>query len=664
MLANSTTDGRGPRAGFPIWLRTASGLFVLSALVQFVLITRAPLPGLDAVRFTALARQIDELGLLAAMSGQVEQPIYPVWLWLVHRSLTALSGPSPSSWATAVCWAAGLPAALAVVPVYLAALRLVGPRKALAGSTIFCVLPEIARLGADGISDSSHLLLFSLGFWALVAAFEAHGRRLIGWFLAAGLLFGLATLTRAESILVLPALGISLFWLTATRIQATRTRLQTPRVAAAKPERPTAPLIHCLSGTIVFAAAMATVLAAFCCSVGATAPRAAVDRLLGRPVENANANHLREAQNRPATLGLAPRAELTAAVATEPIAAGSDRPWLLPDGEPMSFRPKDPTHSLRRRGWAAAVAQFVEELADAFGYVGIPFLVLGAWQRRRLQAAERFAQSYCVLLTLVVIAFAAREGYVDARHLATWVVPCVGCLGGGIVGLAARSVGWYRLRGLAKFAELVRRPGLPGTGRGHLTASPVVATIMVALVAACLVQLRSPLHAGRAAHRRAAEWLASRAAQRGFVLDSRGWTGLYSGWQTYLYEEAPLAFADRRLCYVVLETDELGLDTARSRTIETLLQWAAEPAAVFVDHFKNNHVAVFRWYPERLDEQSFGTLGHKMPDRHRTSRHSATRFHKNIGGQASVVGSLGSGAECIEHGGGHRQRDRPRRVGT
>lgn len=567
-------------------------LLALSTIVQAVLIARSPLPGLDAVRFVELAREIDASGLVPALADQSEQPVYPVWLWMVHTAVVAALGPFSSSWAVAVRWAAALPLVLSVVPVYLAAGRLIGRRAGLAGAAVFCVLPEIARLGADGISDSTHLLLFATAFCAVVFALQARAvRRVAGWFALAGAATALAILTRAESLMILPALAATFAWLAWGR-WGDRDSFGAGPDGHVEAEPPPA-AGRLAAGLGCFSLGTMLVAGPYLAAIGATTPEAATARLLGRAVPSPAASAKGDAST--------PLDRVVTETATSPAEACLvDRTdWILPDGRHASFRTKDPSYSLRRRGWSAAAIQLGEELADVFGYIGLPVLLVGLWVRgRRVLASERFAQAYFVLLAAAAVGFAAREGYLDARHLATLVVPCVGCLGLGLIGLGR----WCALR---KLGGPPRQPGTPLREPSGLTASLAVATIVVVVGLACAIQMREPLHAGRAAHRRAAAWLAARASADGVVLDSRGWTGLYSGWKTYDYRQAEAVFADRRLRYVVVETDELGLDTARSRTLDILLRRAAEPAARFRDRLKQNHVAVFRWDAERFcDDRS------------------------------------------------------------
>ena len=88
-------------------------------------------------------------------------------------------------------------------------------------------------------------------------------------------------------------------------------------------------------------------------------------------------------------------------------------------------------------------------------------------------------------------------------------------------------------------AREATRIGRPGTGLGHRALA----------AAACLPQTLSALHPTRIGHRQAGQWLAE-ADEPGTVLDTRGWTALYSGRPTLRYDAAKAAYRLPDLAYV------------------------------------------------------------------------------------------------------------------
>ena len=272
----------------------------------------------------------------------------------------------------------------------------------------------------------------------------------------------------------------------------------------------------------------------------------------------------------------------------------------------MSFAPKEPSTSLRHRGYAAAAFQLAEELADAFGYLIGPLALFGVWRLRPrlMRPVDRFAQTYLLLFLLAVLHFAAKEGYVSARHLLTVVVVAVGCGGYGALEAGRWITGWRRA--------------------GSWT---VVVLAMLFLFS----EVVEPLGVNRLGHRLAAEWLAEEADAPGCVLDTRGWTGLYSGRATFGYDDARAAFGHPRLAYVVLERRELEYDSRRSRTMKHLLEVAGEPVAAFPDPKcaapAQSVVAVYRWNAERFSQWVAGRQKRQETNEDRHARTPA-RVHR------------------------------------
>jgi 4-amino-4-deoxy-L-arabinose transferase-like glycosyltransferase len=584
-------------------LLIVAGLLGLACLVQVVVIRRAATTGLDAVRFVQIARSIDRQGLLETVRAQREQPLFPAWIWVVHGGLQRTSGEFPSIWAVSAQLAAAVPLVLAVVPLYLLLLRLVGGAAALAGSFFFCLLPEVARLGADGISDSTHLLFFCVAFWAMVQYLgrrKAEGGRRKGeagprkgvftqrlcpplWLLLAGAAVAVAALARAEVLVLAAALGLTLavFQLLPGRREPGR------RLAAA---------------STCFLLGLAVVWTPYLAATGAVTPRTAARRILGRH---------RVEPHTPRHAGVVP-ADLC----------------RLPDGEPMSFDAKERSVSLRQRGYPAAVARFGKKLADAAGYWIGALALLGAWRLRgirarcqedcdgigRASAGDRFVQVFFLLFSVIVIRFSASEGYLVPRHLLTLVVAGLGAAGCGALELGALLA---RVARAVRPAVLTRRrtgealadkrpvvPRQPPVGKQPGGPRRIAWAVVAVTGMACLPQTLIRLHDSRLGHRAAGKWLAGQDDLSGTVLDTQGWTGLYSGRETYAFEEAPAALSDPRLAYLVVEHREVEYRSGRSRTLRWLIESGGEPVAEFPDpDTRSPHqqpVIVYRWHADRF----------------------------------------------------------------
>ena len=545
-----------------------AALLALSCLVQVVVIRRATTTALDAVRFVGIAQRIDRVGLLHAVRTQREQPLFPAWISTVHGAYSRWTGESPTTWADSVRLAAAIPLVLAIVPLYFSILRLAGPRAAIAGSFFFCLLPEVSRLGADGISDSTHLFFFCVAFWAMVQYFgkdrepEADSRRGSAWWLTlAGVATALAALARVEVLVLAAALGASLavFQLRA----AHRASWKTWGLA---------------NGSYVLG--LAVVFGPYLAAVDALSPRAAVARVLGRAdvIESTESVHLA-------------------------VEGGPD--WRLESGEPASFDEKERNLSIRRRGYSAAIGRFGRKLARAFGYWIGALALFGAWRlsRRGADRVDRFVQVFFLLFSLVAVWFSAVEGYLDPRHVLPLVVAGMGSAGYGA---------WELGKHLHGFLVKTRDPA---TTPPH----PLVAATTFVLVAgfACLPQTLAHLHDSRLGHHAAAEWLAAREEPSGAVLDTHGWTGLYSGRKTYAYTDAAAALCDPQLAYVVLQRDELTHHGPRSRTLRWLIESAGERVAEFPDPAAREPdqqpVMVYRWNPDRFRRHVAVSLREMQP---------------------------------------------------
>jgi hypothetical protein len=129
------------------------------------------------------------------------------------------------------------------------------------------------------------------------------------------------------------------------------------------------------------------------------------------------------------------------------------------------------------------------------------------------------------------------------------------------------------------------------------------AMIAVSVVLACATDCLVPLHVSRIAHYQAATWLRDNSDRSEAVLDSRGWTALYTGRKTYRYEAAQTAFCDPALAYVVVEQAELDSKSRRGETMRLLMRHAGEPVVRFAAADAEKHsVVIYRWLPERFQQ--------------------------------------------------------------
>lgn len=517
----------------------------LGCLVQAVLVSRAVVPSPDAVRFANAARAIERQGLVPALRVERDHPLFPAWVSTVHAAVRGAAGDFPAAWAVSVQLAAAIPLVLLVVPVYFLTAQLWGRAAGWFAGLLLCLLPELAHLGACGLGDGSHLLLLALALWALVTWLEA-GRPTT----EAGHVSG-----RRSHALWLLAAGVAagMGALARTEALVLPAALGATLAGVQLTRRWRQPWPRLGAGAACFALGAGLVVGPYLWAMGSLNPRDAADRLLGR-------------YDAERELGPAP---------AETAAAG----WGLPGGRPMSFAPKDPSTSIRKWGGAAVAEELGLGLARAFGYATGLLGLLGLWccRRRTVGPAGWLLGVFGAMFCLAAVTFAATEGYLTARHLLTLVVPAIGLCGLGVVELGRLA-----------------RP------RRRLIEWAAVGVAGLILV----VANRAPLHESLAGHQEAARWLAAEAPEPGLVVDTRGWTSLYSGRPTFLYEDAPLVLADARLAYVVVEQSELEYASRRARTLRALLDAAGEPVAEFPQRRAlprgRPTVVVYRWHAERF----------------------------------------------------------------
>jgi hypothetical protein len=221
--------------------------------------------------------------------------------------------------------------------------------------------------------------------------------------------------------------------------------------------------------------------------------------------------------------------------------------------------------------------------------------------RRRLnRPVHWFLVAFAIVYLLAMWQMAAHRGYLSGRHLLIVVVLGLGWAGFGALRLG-RVLGGFILRPKAE-----RRNGLPTVvsyGMRSMPATPGIRWGVVLLATViCLPRTLRPFNYQFTAHRQAVDWLAARDEQTGAVLDSRGWTALYSGRKTYRYEAARTAYRDPQLAYVIVEQHELEMHSDRGDTMRLLLVQAGEQVARFVDPHcgPEETVCVYRWLPQRF----------------------------------------------------------------
>jgi 4-amino-4-deoxy-L-arabinose transferase-like glycosyltransferase len=157
----------------------------------------------DGVEYEAIARHLVERGEYAVNPGQptsFRAPGLPLLLAVVY----AIAGPG-NHFAAHV--ALSLVAALVVVPTFLLARLLGGPRAALVAGVIAAGYPNLAYYAIHFSSEPLHTVALTASVLLLVRALEADTPRRL---LASGAWLGVATLARSVALYFLPFFSLAL----------------------------------------------------------------------------------------------------------------------------------------------------------------------------------------------------------------------------------------------------------------------------------------------------------------------------------------------------------------------------------------------------------------------------------------------------------------------
>ncbi|MBA4019677.1 MAG: hypothetical protein C0483_21140 [Pirellula sp.] len=514
--------------------RRALMLLLLATLGQQIWhVSRAVLPAQDAVDFVSVAQRIDREGGLPTLRAETMPPLFPASVCATHRALTRLGLIAANDWARAAQLAATVPLVLAVVPGYFFARRMVGSTAAVCGTLLFFSLPEVARLGADGISDGLHLFLIAWALWAVAAALGMGSEvdpavpPMLAWW-TAGSFTGLALLVRSEGVVIAAAVAL-------LGCGALYRRILYGRGGAGEGASPSPALLAWFaSGALV---------ALLPCAAAALHPAEWYGRIRGggAPSEDAPINAA------PATL---------------------ETPAMQPtfaEEEPALGR-KDPTRSIRFHGLIATGREFAMETAQASAYFFLPLAIVGLYAERRQPKtwAKLFAAIVIGVHVTVTFVVAWRGGYLSSRHLLLPLLAAMPWAGLGVVLLGVRLD--------ARLAPTAR-PSLRSAWALASTAAVV-----------CFVSISQPAHTAQVAHRQAAQWLMTAQAARGAVLEQHGFTALFSGRPTYRFDASSQALGDPNLSYVLLERADLEADSPRGAKLRELLGDASRAVAQFADH--------------------------------------------------------------------------------
>jgi hypothetical protein len=504
--------------------RSLLAIVLLAASLHAAGIATTLLPAQDGLKLIRFAQQFHTSPCADVIRGADVHPLYPALIAMVEPPVSWMIGDGPEAWRLAAQVVAALASIGLLVPVYFLTERLFDRRVAFIAAGMVALLPRVAEVGHETLSDSLGLFATFMALWLAARALTMGDRRLA---IGAGFFAAMGYLARPEVLLV--PIAIALTWL----VDLCRAE------GRARPSRR-------------IAVALMLLLPAMGVS-GYAAVKGEISEKLS----------LRWAA------GLGPQDILRRPVPQQ-VPRGLDDPrWdFSPKEESDHFAIRGKTQAFRR-----VFGRWWEEMAWYFAVMA----VWGAARRKPLRGmlAEGDVPRppgveglllgvFVAVYTMALIRHISSLGYLSGRHILPPVVASIPWAAGGTY------ICWRRI------GELLRlSPRAMSLGR--------LVPISMALVLCVGTQL-NPSHArhqSRWSHWAAGRWLSAHAAAGEEVLDTRGWARFISGLPGYDYWHVRQALTDSNLRYILVGLDELKAKSARAETLRALLAYAGTPLEEF-----------------------------------------------------------------------------------
>lgn len=477
-------------------------LVLLAGAVRFWLVGHTEVAARDSIGYIRYALELESQPWSDVIRASEQHPGYPAALLAVSWPVRHwLHGTTPRSMQLSAQLATIVAALLLVFPLYFLGCELYSPRIAFWGAALFQCLPATARTTADGLSEGVFFLFAVSALWLAARALRTNS---LVTFVLCGLIGGLAYLTRPEGALVVGAAGLALLGL-----QAVPTlRRSWPRVAVS----------GCCLGLAALLAGSPYFLV-----TGKFTNKPTPIAIIGGP--------------KPDRL---PNGEISQQIKSDAMKSASAK---LTDTSNESVGPGPllaiyaPPTLRDRRIWALKAVG--SEVIQAYQYVlGIP-LVLGIWFFRRSLMVSPGAwvlAILCLLQIAVLWRLALVMAYVSERHVLMLVL----C---GVFTIAA-ALDWLG--------------GKLAASRINFLHAGWAATVPLAVLTFCWLPVTlKPLHANRAGHKAAGQWLAKNADPNDDLVDPFCWAHYYAG-RVFLEHEAPRAAPPdfKKTRYAVLDAPD------------------------------------------------------------------------------------------------------------
>ncbi len=381
---------------------------LLAALLQTILLVRAPTISADGIIFTSIARDLAR-DPVAAMRQHDQHPGFPAAMLASTRLVQALGyRAEPESWIVggrAVCFVCGL---LSVWVVWRFARDLYDERVANIAAMVFAMLPLVRANAADAQSDVPHLLCYLTAAWLAVVAVKTDRLLPLAGAAAAS---AIAYWIRPEGLEVLLVLVVFVAW------QGLRHQWPWRRVGLAATALAGVTLLLVAPYPLVAGKITSKQLPFFKQQVRPTF----IAQLAEAAAEEPNSS----APPQVTPPGAAVQAEPSPVAAAEIAApdARLDPPAPTPPPTPQPLRRY--SVSLIARLAAGGLAGLIECLCYGLRFVFIPFYFVGQWEMVRRRTPKRviaFLWALALLHMAILLWVYFVSGYIASRH----VLPLVG----------------------------------------------------------------------------------------------------------------------------------------------------------------------------------------------------------------------------------------------
>jgi len=157
-------------------------------------------PARDAIRYWSAADLFYTQSFLSALRGADSYPVYPISLAVLKWA--GFANTPEMWWRSTQCWSLFCYVAFLWFS-FLVGRRLFGVTMACWGVVLVSILPRQIRYSVDVLSDNLCVALSMASLWMLIDSMDRKSRwHRIGQLIGAGIVLGLASLTRIESLII------------------------------------------------------------------------------------------------------------------------------------------------------------------------------------------------------------------------------------------------------------------------------------------------------------------------------------------------------------------------------------------------------------------------------------------------------------------------------